>query len=124
MRKWKVVVPYVVICAMLAMPTVSSALSKTLSMTMKDKSKTISCVCPSALVQGGAMIGGKGINYSIISITDEKGTLEMKSGSCASGVSFKKYEYYSPSGWSGTLKLTESQRSTTSPGIGWGRIDY
>ncbi len=124
MNRVKKIFPFMVLLGMLMIPSFASAAMKGLTMNMSESKKSISCVCAAALVQGGAMIGGDGIDYVIKSTTQEKGTITMKKGSCASNVSFAKYEYTSPSGWSGTLKLTETQHNKSNPGIGWGRIDY
>ncbi len=72
------------------------------------------------------MISGAGIDYSI---KYKKSTTSLtwktaKEGSCASNKSFTTYTFSSPTGYSTSLKLTETQHDKKDPGIGWGRIDY
>lgn len=123
MRKLKKMIPVFVAGVMLCMPICANAATKGLTLVMKEKNKTISCVCPAAIIQGGAMIGGDGIDYKI-TFTTNGITYPVASGHCASNTTFNKIEYTSISGWSGTLKFKESQHNLDNPGIGWGRIDY
>lgn len=123
--KLKKYLPILMIEILMMIPIVSNASMKSLSLTMKENNKSISCTCPVAKVQGGAMIGGSGISYNI---GYKKSTMSnyttLKSGSCKSNTSFSAYSFTSPTGYSVTLRLKESQKNTSNPGIGWGRIDY
>ncbi|MCM1500649.1 MAG: hypothetical protein NC124_19480 [Clostridium sp.] len=117
--------PLVMLGILLLIPITANASMKSVSLTTKDKSASASCSCAVATVQGGAMIGGDGINYDI---GYKKSTLSsyttLKSGSCKSNTSFTKYNFSSPTGYSVTLRLKETQKNSNNPGIGWGRIDY
>lgn len=122
----KKILPIVFAVALLFIPMYAGAYSKNLTMNMQEKSKTITCDCYLAKVTGGALIGGKGINYKIY--YKIKGTLTTKqitSGSCASNTKFPAYEFSTAAQYSSCyLSLNESQRSKDNPGIGWGLIKY
>lgn len=120
MKKMKFIksLPVLMLGVLLMVPATVNAGSKYLSMTMYDSSKSISATCPIASFKGGAMAGGAGIKYTIT----VKG-VEVKSGSCNPNTSFSK-ACSSPTGYSVTMKLKETQKKKSDPGIGWGRMDY
>lgn len=110
--------PALMLVVLLMAPLTANASSKYLSMTMSNSSKSISATCPKASFKGGAMAGGAGIKYTI----SVAGSV-VKSGTCTPNTSFSKV-CYSPTGWSVTMSLKETQNEKDSPGIGWGRMDY
>ena len=115
-----------VLGVLLLTPTVSNAQSKYVSLTMYQKSASAQALCPFATIKGGAMNGGEGIDYEISTAPNTliKHWTVARSGSCKANTSFS-YTYYGDGyGWSGNVKLKESQHNTSKPGIGWGRIDY
>lgn len=119
------ILPILILGVLLMIPITAKASMKSLSMTMKQNNKSITCSCAVATVKGGALIGGSGINYNI---SYKKSSIAqyitLKSGSCKSNTSFSKYVFSSPTGYSVTLRLKESQKDKSDRGIGWGRIDY
>ena len=48
---------------MLLLPTIANASSKSISLVMKDTSKSATVSCASAQINGGALNGGTGIGY-------------------------------------------------------------
>lgn len=121
----KRILPIFVCVLALSMPAIVQAQMKGLTMTMKETNKSVKVKCPAAIVQGGAMIGGDGITYTIKYYNTNVHQYEtIRKGSCASNTSFPKYDLYSRTGWSENLMLSEYQKNTSNPGIGWGRIDY
>lgn len=123
-EKFTKIIPIMVLCVMLSVPVVSNAASASISLTMSDSSKSAKVTCAAAEIKGGALTGGAGIKYYIYDKSTTAITYDtVKSGSCASGVSYS-YVYSSSTGYSKTLKVKLKQKDSSNPGIGWTRINY
>lgn len=105
---------------MLLLPTIANACSKSISLVMKDTSKSATVSCASAQINGGALNGGTGIRYSI---TDNAKSQTYITGGCIPNTNFN-YIYSSKTGYSQKLTVKLYQNNTSKPGIGWARIDY
>ena len=105
---------------MLLLPTIANASSKSISLVMKDTSKSATVSCASAQINGGAQNGGTGIRYSI---TDNAKSQTYITGGCIPNTNFN-YIYSSKTGYSQKLTVKLYQNNTSKPGIGWARIDY
>jgi hypothetical protein len=105
---------------MLLLPTIANASSKSISLVMKDTSKSATVSCASAQINGGALNGGTGIRYSI---TDNAKSQTYITGGCIPNTNFN-YIYSSKTGYSQKLTVKLYQNNTSKPGIGWARIDY
>ena len=108
------------LCFMLLLPTIANASSKSISLVMKDTSKSATVSCASAQINGGALNGGTGIRYSII---DNAKSQTYITGGCIPNTNFN-YIYSSKTGYSQKLTVKLYQNNTSKPGIGWARIDY
>ena len=105
---------------MLLLPTIANASSKSISLVMKDTSKSATVSCASAQINGGALNGGTGIRYSI---TDNAKSQTYITGGCIPNTNFN-YIYSSKTGYSQKLTVKLYQNNTSKPCIGWARIDY
>ena len=105
---------------MLLLPTIANASTKSISLVMKDTSKSATVSCASAQINGGALNGGTGIRYSI---TDNAKSQTYITGGCIPNTNFN-YIYSSKTGYSQKLTVKLYQNNTSKPGIGWARIDY
>ena len=105
---------------MLLLPTIANASSKSISLVMKDTSKSATVSCASAQINGGALNGGTGIRYSI---TDNAKSQTYITGGCIPNTNFN-YIYSSKTGYSQKLTVKLYQNNTSKPGKGWARIDY
>lgn len=105
---------------MLLLPTIANASSKSISLVMKDTSKSATVSCASAQINGGALNGGTGIRYSI---TDNAKSQTYITGGCIPNTNFN-YIYSSKTGYSQKLTVKLYQNNISKPGIGWARIDY
>lgn len=124
LKKWKQLIPFCILALILSVPSISLAGMKGLTLNMSESKKTITVKCPAATVNGGALIGGDGINYTIIYKSSITGKEALSySGWCASNTSFKERKLVSPTGWSENISLTETHHSSNK-GVGWGRINY
>lgn len=103
------------LCFMLLLPTIANASSKSISLVMKDTSKSATVSCASAQINGGT-----GIRYSI---TDNAKSQTYITGGCIPNTNFN-YIYSSKTGYSQKLTVKLYQNNTSKPGIGWARIDY
>ena len=108
------------LCFMLLLPTIANASSKSISLVMKDTSKSATVSCASAQINGGALNGGTGIRYSI---TDNAKSQTYITGGCIPNTNFN-YIYSSKTGYSQKLTVKLYQNNTSKPGIGWAKIDY
>lgn len=73
------------LCFMLLLPTIANASSKSISLVMKDTSKSATVSCASAQINGGALNGGTGIRYSI---TDNAKSQTYITGGCIPNTNF------------------------------------
>ena len=109
-----------ILCFLLLLPTIANASSKSISLVMKDTSKSATVKCASAQINGGALKGGTGIRYSI---KDNAKTKTYVTGGCLPNKNFN-YIYSSTTGYSQKLTVKLYQNNNSKPGIGWARIDY
>lgn len=115
-----ILLPILALCFMLLLPTIANASSKSISLVMKDTSKSATVSCASAQINGGALNGGTGIRYII---TDNAKSQTYITGGCIPNTNFN-YIYSSKTGYSQKLTVKLYQNNTSKPGIGWARIDY
>lgn len=114
--------PIFVLGIMLAMPNTVAAYTEYLSMVTNEKEKSISAICVTATIQGGAMQAEEGIEYKITSTTALASTSDGYT-TLKPNQTFKK-SFSSSNGYAKKVTLSERQTTKEKKGIGWGRIDY
>lgn len=127
LKKWKQLIPFCMLALILSVPSISQASMKGLTLNMSESKKTITVKCPAATVNGGALIGGDGIDYIICYESSSTAIKPISySGWCVSNTNFKERKLVSPTGWSENISLTEKHHTykKNKKGVGWGRINY
>lgn len=122
----KYAIGLLVVVVLLFCGEIPNAATKTLSLIMKDKTKSISASCTTALCQGGALAGGAGVKYNIKCYHDGSWRVLVKDKKLNPGNPGQSFEHavQSMNGYAESIKLTMHQADLNSRGIGWGKMTY